>query len=1100
MSFSDAVEAYGAAAQARLSGPGEREALLVVPISNFIETVGALSGSIVVPHDEVSELGGAVRPDFAIRVDGLVAGHVELKAPGTSLDPLSYGVSTHNYRQWQRLRELPNLLHTNGIEFRLWRFGELVGEPAHVHASDLSRLRGPLQAPDKLHALLTNFLTWDPPAIASVKRLVEVLAPMTRMLRETVHEALRNERRLQAASPGAELLQPFLGIRRDWRRLLFPQAKDEEFSDSFAQTVVFALLLAVADGIDLTSRTVMEVAQSLETHHGLMGRSLRLLTEHVTGTPTWTAVEMIVRVLSHSDWATITGSNAQVYLHLYEDFLAAYDADWRRASGSYYTPVEIVDAMVGLADEAVKTHLRLAEGLRHPDVAVVDPAMGTGTYPLSVLRHVGREAAEQYGPGAASEAVRSAAARTFGIELQSGPFSVAELRLSTTMRDEFGVAVPDQHLNLYVADTLEDPYSASEQQLSYTAQLIAQQRIAANRMKRERNVQVCIGNPPWKDHAGGKGGWIESGVDPATGRSPMDAFKVPGNGKHERHLSNLYAYFWRWATWKVFESTNDPDVNRGDQGVVCFITATGYLASPGFRGMREYLRRTCRWGWVINLSPEGKRAPSGTAVFGIETPVAIGLFVRDANSSEDAPADIRYLDLHGTRQNKFDALSALRLDSEAWQRVRTGWHAPFTPESSGGWDDMPALDDLLPWRANGIMAGRGWVYAPSREVLSERWRTLVLASTQDRKAALFPDRRDASSVRGKRPLVGADTEQQTSTPVANLMMATDPAVVQCGFRAFDRQYVIADSRVHSQPSPTLWEARIDGQVFAIELHSEHPRQGPGVVFTNLIPDVHHFRGSGGGRALPMLNPDGSANVAPGVAEALSRRFGVEVAPRDVFAYIAGLVAHPDYIELFDDELTSPGLRVPMTADAHLFAQARDIGWQVIWLHTFGKSGAHRDEATSVTSSGLGPLPRYETSIGPSIPTAWSYDEETQKLHIGPGVWGDVSPAVARYRVGGSEVVESWIGYRLAKPKKRHTSELDGINATEWDSRWSVELSEILAVLTQLIALEPEQSRLLMAVMAGETIARDVLAADGVEWPVGDNRSPRRSMSGGLFDG
>src|SRR5699024_10763319 len=143
-----------------------------------------------------------------------------------------------------------------------------------------------------------------------------------------------------------------------------------------------------------------------------------------------------------------------------------------------------------------------------------------------------------------------------------------------------------------------------------------------NRMKRERNVQVCIGNPPWKDHAGGKGGWIESGVDPATGRSPMDAFKVPGNGKHERHLSNLYAYFWRWATWKVFESTNDPDVNRGDQGVICFITATGYLASPGFRGMREYLRRTCRWGWVINLSPEGKRAPSGTAVFGIETPVA----------------------------------------------------------------------------------------------------------------------------------------------------------------------------------------------------------------------------------------------------------------------------------------------------------------------------------------------------------------------------------------------------------------------------------------------------------------------------------------------
>jgi len=79
-----------------------------------------------VPHDEVSELDGSVRPDFAIRVGGLITGHVELKAPGTSLDPASYGASTHNFRQWQRLRKLPNLLHTNGTEFRLWRSRRVV--------------------------------------------------------------------------------------------------------------------------------------------------------------------------------------------------------------------------------------------------------------------------------------------------------------------------------------------------------------------------------------------------------------------------------------------------------------------------------------------------------------------------------------------------------------------------------------------------------------------------------------------------------------------------------------------------------------------------------------------------------------------------------------------------------------------------------------------------------------------------------------------------------------------------------------------------------------------------------------------------------------
>jgi hypothetical protein len=44
---------------------------------------------------------------------------------------------------------------------------------------------------------------------------------------------------------------------------------------------------------------------------------------------------------------------------------------------------------------------------------------------------------------------------------------------------------------------------------------------------------------------------------------------------------------WRWATWKVWESTTiQPD---GDAGIVCFISTSGYLTGPAFTGMREYL-------------------------------------------------------------------------------------------------------------------------------------------------------------------------------------------------------------------------------------------------------------------------------------------------------------------------------------------------------------------------------------------------------------------------------------------------------------------------------------------------------------------------------
>lgn len=494
VTFADVVAAYGASARDRLSGPGEREALLTTPVSQLIEQAGELLGVRVVTHNEVRELGGVVRPDFGVRVDGLLVGHIELKAPGTSLDPASYGSSTHNFRQWQRLCELPNLLHTNGTEFRLWRFGELIESPAAVHAADLTRIRGPLTATNSLERLVTSFLRWSPAPITSVSKLVEALAPMARMLRETVREALRAERAMGTVSDPTR--QPFTGIKADWRRLLFPQATDAQFADGFAQTVVFALLLALSEGVELEREGVFNAARALESHHTLMGRTLSLLTEHMQGTATWNAMETILRVLTATRWDLLSADQEHLYLHLYEDFLGAYDPDRRRRSGSYYTPVEIVDAMVRLTDMVLRSHLGKAEGLRNPHVSIVDPAMGTGTFPLSVFRHVAQAATDQYGPGAAPEAVANAVARTYGIEIQSGPFSVAELRVTSTV-EALGTELPPRGLNLYVADTLEDPHSAGDQQLSYTAQLIAQQRQQANRMKRERNIQVCIGNPPF---------------------------------------------------------------------------------------------------------------------------------------------------------------------------------------------------------------------------------------------------------------------------------------------------------------------------------------------------------------------------------------------------------------------------------------------------------------------------------------------------------------------------------------------------------------------------------------------------------------------------
>lgn len=99
----------------------------------------------------------------------------------------------------------------------------------------------------------------------------------------------------------------------------------------------------------------------------------------------------------------------------------------------------------------------------------------------------------------------------------------------------------------------------------------------------------------------------------ATGRSTTSRAK--GNGRTEFVLKNSSTSTsgggppGRPST----PTLSSPD---GDTGVVCFITTSGYLRGPGFKGMREYLRRTASEGCrIIDVSLEGMRPDVATRIF-----------------------------------------------------------------------------------------------------------------------------------------------------------------------------------------------------------------------------------------------------------------------------------------------------------------------------------------------------------------------------------------------------------------------------------------------------------------------------------------------------
>ena len=1076
-SIGRALREFAASVTAKGAGlsTGAPEDRLRAPFENLMSDAAALFASNIVCAGEMPLPDRLGRPDYAVLRDGALAGYVELKAPGVGAD--ARRLRGRDREQFRRFSSVPNILYGDGNEWALYRGGECAG---------LVRFSGDVAADGakavsaedarSFMGLLRDFLLWEPiPPLdrngkIDLKGFAAMLAPLCRMLRDDVTDALRGD-----ASPLAILA-------RDWRQLLFPNATDPQFADSYAQTVAFALLLGRSEGADPLT---LESAQgALAAQHSLLSRALQILTDPRARSDLAASLDLLLRVVSAVPPVAFAGAT-DPWLHFYEDFLADYDPKLRKDAGVYYTPLPVVHAQLRLIDDLLTARLDKPLGFADPDVVTLDPAAGTGTYLLGVIEHaLGRVEAEQ-GPGAVAGQATTLAGNLHGFEFLTGPYAVSELRVSRALVDR-GASLPADGAHIYLTDTLENP-DADPPQPPLFLQPIAEQRARALRVKSAVPVLVCLGNPPYDRHEAARadngertGSWVRrgNGAD-----AILDDFLKPvtaaGHGVHLKNLYNLYVYFWRWALWKVFEH----DTASGP-GVVGFITASSYLDGDAFPGMREHMRRLCDEIWILDLGGEKRGTRKSENVFAIRTPVAIAIAARFGEAKPDAPAIVRYARVEGTREEKLAALDAIRgFGAVSWRDCPNAWQAPFRPPPEGDYVSWPLLTDLMPWQHSGVQLKRTWPIAPDEDTLERRWRALL--STPDRAVAFRET--DDRLVEGRYSVEPAGAGDSTS--IAALPAdAPVPRIQRYAYRSFDRQFIMADARPMSRPRPPLWRAHGPKQVYLTSLLSRALGDGPAATACAAVPDLHHFPGGSGKSVVPLYrSADASeANLLPGLLDILGGEYGRAVAAEDVFAYVYGALAHPAFTARFADALEARELRLPLTRDAQLFENVREIGARLLRLHCYG-------ERFTPEGGRPGEVPRGEARCARAVPgdvdgypETFRYDASAHTLYVGEGAFAPVSPEVHGFEVSGLKVVASWLGHRMKRSTRRKSSPLDDIRRERWPSAFTTELLELLWVLEKTVALQPEQARLLDAVVEG-----GCFAAVDLPVPPAEMRSPPR---------
>ena len=344
----------------------------------------------------------------------------------------------------------------------------------------------------------------------------------------------------------------------------------------------------------------------------------------------------VERTLSRID--TVDGKQ-KVITALYEKFFKnAFPKD-QAINGVVYTPIEIVDFIIHSAVEVLKQEF--GRDINDEGVNVLDPFTGTGTF-IARLMESGLITKENL--------ERKYRKELFANEITLLAYYIAAVNIENTY---FRITSSESYVpfeNILLTDTFNIEEicrrfgSASQDNLIENSYFRKNRAII--RKENDTPITLIIGNPPYgatqksaNDNA--KKRKYRTGIDARIESTYLDESRFDSKIGNVNSVYDNYIRAFRWATDRL----------RGEDGIVAFVTPSGWINGRAFEGFRKCIERDFSKIYVFNLRGDGAGTYKleGDNVFvlgtnrGCKTGIAITLLVK--NKGFDGKASVYYRDI-----------------------------------------------------------------------------------------------------------------------------------------------------------------------------------------------------------------------------------------------------------------------------------------------------------------------------------------------------------------------------------------------------------------------------------------------------------------------
>ena len=1028
------------------------------------------NGRVKIVHEPNNDKEGRGAPDFRFEINSLILGYIENKRVNANLDEI---IKSEQIKKYLELSD--NIIITDYLRFiRIDKNGNITSE---VRLCELSELKNYNKAfmqskqlnlkekANKLFEIFKLFLSHKPKQINSAKEFANALAERTKLLKNSLLEMEGNER-----------VKALYDI---FKNTIYYKIDYADFCDNFAQTLTYSLFLAKLNAsgekIDLYNLTKF-IPKSFPLIRAMSKflQDLKEVDDKNLKTIDWLLIE-IVNINNNIDEKLIIEElnkfsldknlklimNKDPYMHFYETFLSYYNPELREKRGVYYTPQSVVDFIINSIDLILKKDFNKVKGFgdalnQKDSITLLDFATGTGTFLLDSFR----KALSYYDKNSAKYKPEELINKFYGFEFMIAPYTIAHLKLSQTLKEEFNYTLDDnERLNIFLTNTLETINIKEEKEkFSILVDLIKETELAQE--TKDKNILIITGNPPYSGASANKGIFEEEIRSEYKDSLEKEPLAIIRNGKIEKEknpkwLLDDYVKFIRFAEMKLNK--------QKEGGIFGFISNNSFLDNPTFRGMRYSLLKSFDKIYILDLhgnvrkkeiSPDGSKDEN---VFDIMQGVSINIFVRYSNSSlrersrsnpnkidchasKEARNDniysnsdnsnlakVYHYDLFGKREDKYKFLFDNNLDNIEWKELK--FEAPF------------------------------FLFVPQNEIIKSEYDRGISVKDMFRIS-------NVGIVTSKDAVLIANSKEELENQILENYNEFDVSFINIiSYRPFDKRFIYYDDKKLERARKDVMEHFLNNKnniALNVARQSKIVGSWHYCFITNTISDFSLMGGgnTGAGYIFPLYIYDTEnvrkilreeneevggmfedikhfenkvriENFTPKFRKFINEKYG-EIKPEEILGYIYAILFHKEYRKKYLDFLKIDFPKIPFVESKDYFLKFAKLGEELYNLH-LGNLKIQKEVGEPMFKDNKNKNEKIVKAI---------YNENEKDLFVNESLYfKNVDKEVWEYKIGGYQVLDKYL--------KSHKNE--NIDYEHFEN--------VIKILTRSIEIEAEISKL-----------------------------------------